>query len=185
MTKKATIKQSDGKIVVIGWTTNNFWLDTFTLFRIGEWFDNHGRRDLGMKIRTNDVYLFDMETFPERGDAVDYLAEYDGVPCVICLHVFGLDGTVVSEATKLLSAALKDDPSAFYYAKQNGRILPLCMQKKVPLVCWGDQPAEKMLKGVRPKLIGANPSRSDWEGHPDEGTEHANVIPIYLYEANA
>jgi hypothetical protein len=119
------------KIIVIGLNQPE---DLYTLFRISEWLDEHRPGlEVGERIRTNDVDLFDMTTLPEKGDALDYITT--DTQLVIALHLFGIDmmpGGTTAKATEL--------HPQYCYNRDNINLLPVCMNHRAPLISVGDQP---------------------------------------------
>jgi hypothetical protein len=103
--------------------------DLITLSMIAEYFDSIGRKDLSDQIWSADTDDYDMTTKPEKGDALDAITSETQL--VIALHLYGID---------LVSARKPSNSGPYFYDRENGNLLKKCMDLKVPLVCWGDQP---------------------------------------------
>lgn len=135
------------KIIIIGRNTLD---DDITLFKIGEFFADHrGRMDILDRLTTlDDVDEYDISTKPEKGDAIGHIDAT--VELVVALHLFGIDQMPGRETYGM------DQP--YTYCQNNQRLLRICMEHKIPLVVWGDQP---------------------WNGAQKQTRIHENMLWIY------
>lgn len=85
-----------------------------------------------------DVY--DISTKPEKGNALDHLE--DEVALVVACHLYAIDTPAEGEDCERLSAAAVEygHPAEYYYNRNNRQLLPVCMQYRIPLLVYGDQP---------------------------------------------
>lgn len=116
------------EIIVIGKQDSD---DAVTLGIIAKYLTDHGQKEWADRLWKHDYVEYDMAQWPERGDAID--AINDQTELVIALHLYGIDH-LPHEGWQ---AACKNP---YMYAGRNGELLPTCMKRGIPFVCWGDQP---------------------------------------------
>jgi hypothetical protein len=115
-----------GRIIVIGCREFH---DQTVLKNITDWTLTNGRPKLFKLLSVGDLDHYDMTTKPHKGDAVDAIREHKDTICVIALHLFGLDHDCSNYKNDL-----------YCYTKENHKLIDLCLQRNIPLICWGDQP---------------------------------------------
>lgn len=172
------------QVVVIG---AEQFMDYLALAQITNWLLSHSLRtmqDRGERLMSKLFIPFNMASNPEWGDAVAHIRATQKVDTVVALHIRGLDRDFRGRETAdgVLAEAIGDDPN-FYYVGDNYELLPLCLERKIPLICWGDQPVSKfrrLPRGAKRTLIGAVPQRAT--KYLADGA--ASVVRrIYIYEA--
>ena len=131
---------SKGRIIVIGCREFH---DQQVLRNITDWTLTNGRPELFKLMSVGKLDHYDITTKPEKGDAVDALRKHKDTICVIALHLFGLDHDC---------STYKND--LYCYTRENHKLLDLCLERNIPLVCWGDQPFYKVPKHVKRTHLG-------------------------------
>ena len=86
--------------------------------------------DIRDAIEAGHVEEYDMQSWPERGDALDHITK--DTRAVFAFHLFG-----ISERDR--SPALRT-PAGYFYNRENHKLMSLCKSLGVPLYVWGDQP---------------------------------------------
>jgi len=128
---------SDGKIIVIGMRE---FEDGVTLSNVAQFLKDHrDRADLAERLWTGQYDVYDQTLYPQRGDAFDAITAKTEV--VVALHLYGIDQMPVPDA--VLSERQRRMHTGYMYRGRDGRngfLLQLCMQLRIPLVAWGDQP---------------------------------------------
>jgi hypothetical protein len=114
------------RIIVIGCREFH---DRERLKQITDWTLSNGRSKLFKLLSVDKLDHYDMTTRPHKGDALVAIREHKNTICVIALHLFGLDHDC---------STYKND--LYCYTKENHKLLDLCLQRNIPLICWGDQP---------------------------------------------
>lgn len=151
------------RIIVIGLQNID---DRITLDVTAEFLEARGDTVLAKRLRRSEYEEFDMSTKPEQGDAFDHIDENTAL--VVALHLFGIDHTPLKASYDPYTDEVfqKSMFAGICYRGERGRnsiMLERCMELKVPLVCWGDQP----WRGVQKKTqIHEN---SLWIYEPDVG----------------
>jgi hypothetical protein len=161
-----------GRVIVIGLNQHHDWS---ALHEIGEWMDANGDYEIFSAIAIDHLDHYDMTTRPNKGDAVAAIRKHRDVFCVIALHLFGLaaDGST--------NSLVGGNP--YYYTQENHKLLNLCMERKIPLVVWGDQPfrsIEKLPQGIERQQVGTNVM---YMSKRDDGSI-GRAYPIYMYDKN-
>ena len=131
------------RVMVIGYVQGNPD-DRFSLgFIAGQLYGD--RRDLASllidALTSNTLDVYDMQTLPAKGDAMDHLGEDLGL--VIAMHLYGIDKMPVKNAPALHDQISTIEGPAMgikVYCRDNFYLLQQCMRMKVPLVAYGDQP---------------------------------------------
>ena len=81
---------------------------------------------------------YDMQTHPERGDAMDHLGPDLGL--VVALHLCGIGTMPGGRLHERISSILGEKIGVKAYCRDNFYLLLRCMELGVPLLAWGDQP---------------------------------------------
>jgi len=132
------------RVMVIGLVKGNKD-DRFTLgVAIGQLLV-HGRTALSNLLRdailNNELDVYDMDTAPAKGDAMDHLGPDLGL--VVALHLYGID-KVPHDGPSLQERIAEVESEAALavkvYNRDNFYLLTRCMELGVPLLAWGDQP---------------------------------------------
>jgi hypothetical protein len=120
-------------IIVIG--CNSKINDDLAALRNIAAFFSASRPDLSTHILADNLDHYDMETRPEKGDALN--AINDETELVIALHIFGIDGRVGCAGGK----------GQWGYNRDNANLLSICLAKRIPLIAFGDQPVNALNPG--------------------------------------
>jgi hypothetical protein len=110
---------------------------------------------------------YDMTTKRKKGDAIVALRKYLDTVAVIAFHLFGLDNDCSSSSDK-----------QFCYTQENHRLLDLCLERNIPLICWGDQPFRKSEK-VPTSILVTEIGR--WQMKDANGESWGQPYPIRMY----
>ena len=80
-----------------------------------------------------EIDIFDMRTLPEKGDAIDVLADEHSnqYQAIFAFHLFGISSDNRCES-------LNPD---YFYNKRNHELPKIARQKNIPLYVMGDQPS--------------------------------------------
>lgn len=74
--------------------------------------------------------IYDMMSYPEKGDAIDAIIEnYKDVAAVVAVHVYGIADS--QDMTK---------KSDYFYNVRNYKLLELTKELEIPFIVIGDQP---------------------------------------------
>lgn len=125
-----------GRIICIGRQTGSDD-DARALKYIAEWLGKRaGYETIAARLKTEDMDIYDMSTLPKKGDGVRALLRYRDVEAVVALHIFGIDFTVgqIQRNPRLVTHGWD------LYTRVNHTLLDICMDRKIPLIAWGDQP---------------------------------------------
>jgi hypothetical protein len=96
-----------------------------------------------------------MTTRPHKGDGVDALKRHLDTVAVITLHLFGLDmehDARYADLQRCMESSFggrgwgKHKKDRWMYTKSNHEIIDICLERGIPLVCFGDQPFRKTEK---------------------------------------
>jgi len=140
------------RVIVIGCRDAH---DRETLNKIADWALVHGYADLFKTISTNKLDIYDMTTKLGKGDGVDALKRHTDTAAVITLHLFGLDGPQdenFADPKRCMDTLTggkgygKHKQDRWMYTKSNHEIIGICLERGIPLVCFGDQPFRKTEK---------------------------------------
>jgi len=120
-----------GRIICIG---KNAKHDDMTLEWVANWLVNNGHHILGDRVLRGDLDHYDMDTLPDKGDAMKAIARYRKIDVVIALHLFAIDMRPGYQNKRSVL------PGPRYYIGRNPELLSTCMRRRIPLIAWGDQP---------------------------------------------
>jgi hypothetical protein len=163
------------RVIVIGCRDAH---DRETLKRIADWALVNGYAQLFKAISADKLDVYDMTTKLGKGDGVDALKKRLDTVAVITLHLFGLDGPQSEGYADLNGAAVygggrgygKHKKDLWMYTKSNHEIIGICLERGIPLVCFGDQPfrkSEKLPLGVKRTCVAKTATYR---------------FPVYIYE---
>jgi hypothetical protein len=126
--------------------------DALALKYIAEWLGKRaGYEVLAARLKTEDMDIYDMSTLPKKGDGIKALLRYRDVEAVIALHIFGIDLSV-GEIERSPGIVTHD---GYLYTRMNHTLLDICMDRKIPLIAWGDQPYHWGDRSNRSQIVGS------------------------------
>jgi hypothetical protein len=157
--------QHGGRVICIGLNQRHDWA---AMHQIADWCESNGYRSIYSAIAVDDLDHYDMSIRPEKGDALDAIRRHKDVIAVIALHLFGLDKPPIGRAN--------DD--TYFYTKENHKLLDLCMNRSLPLICWGDQP----LNGGHVQRYFIGKSLMFFPRKAKDNGSTTTQYPIYLYK---
>ena len=124
--------------------------DKFTLLFIMGQLLSTGRKGLFQlltsTIENGTIDVYDMQSHPEKGDAISHLGPDVGL--VIAMHLYGI-GKMPYKGEKKLHKKLAEEDAIkrledirplVVYDNNNFYLLQKCMELGIPLIAWGDQP---------------------------------------------
>lgn len=108
-----------------------------------QWFEKEGRQLLARLLSDRKHWdVYDKTTLPRKGDGVDAVEKFNDIALVVALHLCGIGEfpRPIKKSGTVLSQFLHDMQRTDWYNKRNIDLLPICLDKGLPLVVWGDQP---------------------------------------------
>jgi hypothetical protein len=154
------------RVIVIGFQPKDNNHDKRVLELIEGWaMDNF--EELHAVLRSKKLDVYDMGKNPRKGDALAALRKHDDVLAVIALHLYGLDSDMTHGSDR-----------NYCYSRENHKLLDECLERRVPLICYGDQPfrkSQKMPKGIKRIEITRTPMTDL------EGIDRGVPMPIRVY----
>ena len=143
------------RVMIIGMVEGNHD-DKFTLTFIMGQLASSGRKDLfhllADAVRDETADIYDMQSHPERGDAMDHLG--DDLGLVIAMHLYGIDkmprkGPPLHEQLATIPDVAGDAIKA--YSRDNFYLLERCMELRVSNSRAGTQVGRHASRQVRRK----------------------------------
>jgi hypothetical protein len=151
------------KIIVIGFNDRDkkqSQQDAMSLLSSGIWLHMNRGHDLIKRLRIpgGDCESYDMETHPERGDALDHIDE--STLLVVSLHVCGL----TKHENPQLPTGKAKTRKQYCYDLNNYSLIDMCMKVGAMLIVWGEQP-DYWTGATATQINGQDPHRGGPTGY--------------------